>query len=84
MAVHDVGLDVAEPPAKSRQGGKIGRAGMAADARGVDAEPKAAGNRRERFVDARTQALAVEEHADVVAAGRLLAREIDDMTEQPA
>ena len=84
MAVHDVRSNVAEPPAKSGQGGKIGRAGIAGDARGLDAKPKAAGNCRQRFVDARTQAAAVEEHADIMAAGRLLAREIDDMTEQSA
>ena len=57
---------------------------MAVDAGGLDAKPKAAGNRRERIVDARTQAVAVEEHANIVAAGRLLAREIDDVAEQPA
>ena len=57
---------------------------MAVDARGLDAKPKAAGNRRQRFVDTRTQALAVEEHADIMAARRLLAGQIDDMPKQSA
>jgi hypothetical protein len=84
VAVNDMRRGAGKPLAESPEGDTIGRAGAAPDPRGFDAQPKAARNCGERFIDARGKSLAVEEHADVVTARRLLAGKVDDMSKQSA
>jgi hypothetical protein len=82
--VHDMRRGAGKPPAKSRERDTIRRARIAPDRRGFESEAQAARNCRERLIDARGKSVAVEEHADVVATRRLLAGEIDHMSEQSA
>ena len=85
MAVNDIAARRRKATGRNRaRATTIRRAGVAPDPRGFDAEAKAARNCRERLIDARAEALAVEEHADVVTARRLLAGKIDDMSKQSA
>ena len=80
----DVGLDLAQPGDEARHREDVRDSGITLDRRHADAELEAAGNARQRRLDPRAMAAAVEEHADFMAARALFGREVDHVAKEAA
>ena len=84
MAVDDVGRGAANECGEARHRREVAHAGIAADRHGRQPELQAAGDAGKRGFDPRTDGVAVEYHADLMAARALFGGQIDDMAKQAA
>ncbi len=84
VAVHDIGTDLRNPAHDMGQRDGVSESDVAAHRKSADAERERGRKFTENLISARAAGVAVRYQSDTVATGDLLAREVEDVTEQAA